>query len=468
MRPLYGRSPTVWLFVVTATMITGFIAANLWSTHRAGAIDQLSASIASNGGPSVQHLLATRTVMRHMEISTAIAVNAGEAGEAIDLAFFTADDATLHRELSGYFSLPTYEGERPLYEAVDLSVARFERAVDRTLAAMERHDLGAARKLLREVHATADRASDDVSRVLDFNTEQVLRLSSEITTVRQRNAQLSLATHLFAALVALGLMLLTVRATRQQARLVAEREQLAELRAQELELFAARVAHDLKNPLSAIALRLAVAESHSDDEVFPRLQQQVRSMSRMIDGLLDFSLAGARPSTPARTRLTELIEEVAASLRPDAEASGAELRVGPCPPAQLAISPGALTSVLSNLMGNALKYVADGSGRHRVEVRAQPARDDRVRIEIEDNGPGIPVDKVRAIFEPFVRLDSHARPGLGLGLATVKRLVEAYGGAVGVHSEVGVGSRFWVELPRARAAAPEAEAAEAPPGELRH
>ena len=79
------------------------------------------------------------------------------------------------------------------------------------------------------------------------------------------------------------------------------------------------------------------------------------------------------------------------------------------------------------------------------------ARDAIVCVEIEDNGPGLPPGAEERVFEPFRRLAQSSQPGIGLGLATVKKLVEAYQGRVGVSSRLGRGSTFWFELPRARA-----------------
>jgi signal transduction histidine kinase len=74
--------------------------------------------------------------------------------------------------------------------------------------------------------------------------------------------------------------------------------------------------------------------------------------------------------------------------------------------------------------------------------------EDRCRVSVEDTGPGIPPNKKSILFEPYVR-GSANEPGIGLGLATVKRLAEAHGGRVGVESALGSGSTFWFELPKA-------------------
>ncbi len=112
----------------------------------------------------------------------------------------------------------------------------------------------------------------------------------------------------------------------------------------------------------------------------------------------------------------------------------------------VACSPGVLTSCIGNLVRNAIKYMGDAAVR-RVVVRVRGAPDG-VRVEVEDTGPGLPPGAETRVFDVFVRADRSGQPGLGLGLATVKRLVEAYGGQVGVMSTPH-GSTFWFELPRA-------------------
>jgi signal transduction histidine kinase len=82
----------------------------------------------------------------------------------------------------------------------------------------------------------------------------------------------------------------------------------------------------------------------------------------------------------------------------------------------------------------------------RIIVRARPMGQ-LVRLEVEDTGPGIAPELQARIFDPFVRGEHSESSGTGLGLSTVKRLVESHGGSLGVRSAPGAGSLFWVELP---------------------
>jgi signal transduction histidine kinase len=117
-----------------------------------------------------------------------------------------------------------------------------------------------------------------------------------------------------------------------------------------------------------------------------------------------------------------------------------------------------LAQVLTNLVSNAVKHSGGGG---RVEVRLRTV-DDRVRLSVLDEGPGVPVEDRERIFERFHQLDStdtRSRGGSGLGLAIAKAIVEEHAGAIGVESAPGRGSEFWFELPVESGAEPESDAA---------
>jgi len=250
--------------------------------------------------------------------------------------------------------------------------------------------------------------------------------------------------------------ILVLRLLRSRDRLTREHSRLLTERAAELEAFAGRVAHDLKNPLGTMAVLVLLAGRHRGDETklqeaFDRLSGQVQRMDQTIDGLLEFARAGANPAPGTSADLRHILDGIVSEVRFAAEAAGTELRIAPFPPTQLACGPAALTSVLSNLLGNAIKYIGNGTqAPRRITIRVRP-RDEMTRIEVQDTGPGLPPGAERIIFEPFRRLAESDQPGIGLGLATVKKIVEAYRGSVGVVSNRGCGSTFWFEMPNAPA-----------------
>jgi signal transduction histidine kinase len=220
-------------------------------------------------------------------------------------------------------------------------------------------------------------------------------------------------------------------------------------RLSELDAFAARVAHDLRSPLQTISLGLAsIAKRISDDAVratAERAQGGVRRLNAMIADLLEFARSGATPEPGASAELETVFGEVGDELRPIAARAEIHLALSVEPGLRAAASPVAVRGIVANLVENAIKYMREGSER---SVAASARAHGRlVRIEIRDTGIGIPAELLPAIFDPFVGA-GRRRDSYGLGLATVKRLVDAHSGTVRVESEEGVGTVFVVELPR--------------------
>jgi two-component system phosphate regulon sensor histidine kinase PhoR len=219
--------------------------------------------------------------------------------------------------------------------------------------------------------------------------------------------------------------------------------------------FVANASHELRTPVAAIQ---AVAEtlagsptmSPADRARFERiLLSHAQRLSRLVSDLLDLSRAEAAAPRPELRpiRLAAPLASAIAAVRERAEAK--QLRIEERLPPELPpvdADDSALEQVLVNLLDNAVKYTPAGG---RVQVRAAPEHS-RVRIEVEDNGVGIPAEHLPRIFERFYLVDparSRELGGTGLGLAIVKHLVQAQGGEVGVSSTVGTGSTFWVTLP---------------------
>jgi len=230
-----------------------------------------------------------------------------------------------------------------------------------------------------------------------------------------------------------------------------ERADLLEQRCVELEHFADRVAHDIMSPLAGVSIALAVAQKTVGSDpaakrVIDRGTQTLLRVRRMVDGLLEFARSGARPPALVETDVRTVLDDVAEGVRDDAEQRNIELRIEPFPPCSVKCSQGVLTSLVSNLVRNAIKYMGSAEVR-RIAVRVEDAGESW-RVSVEDTGPGIPQDKRSTLFEPYVRVDSN-QPGIGLGLATVKRLAEAHGGRVGVDPSPKTGCTFWFELPKA-------------------
>jgi len=223
-------------------------------------------------------------------------------------------------------------------------------------------------------------------------------------------------------------------------------------RTADLEAFSYTIAHDLRAPLRAIHrfsdLLLEDYAERLDDEgrdYLTRLAGGAARMDRLIADLLDFSRVARARSEPRPVNLDEIMEDVRDSLAPEILEKKAKLVVLNGIP-HLRADKVLLTQVLRNLVGNAIKFVSAGT-IPEVKVSAE-ARAPYVRLLIQDNGIGISPEHHQRIFQLFERLHgTDAYPGTGVGLAIVKKAAERMNGRVGLESQIGRGSRFWVDVP---------------------
>lgn len=215
------------------------------------------------------------------------------------------------------------------------------------------------------------------------------------------------------------------------------------------------MSHEMRTPLNGIlgtlelleATKLTDKQSHYVDV----MGTSGRMLLRHVNDVLDVSRMEVEEPEPKRKvfDLVELANSVAESLQSQVAANDNDLTVnvlGPVPRAVIG-DPGRIEQVLVNLVGNAAKFTNDGS--ITVEVEATPGSDD-IDVRVIDTGIGIAEAEVGRVFDDFVTLDasySRRAAGTGLGLGIVKRLVGILGGDVGVESQHGEGSVFWVRLP---------------------
>jgi two-component system phosphate regulon sensor histidine kinase PhoR len=228
--------------------------------------------------------------------------------------------------------------------------------------------------------------------------------------------------------------------------------------------FVNTVSHDLKSPIMAIAmtteLLMKTVPATGEEAYRERCRRILRSanqMTELVTDLLDLGKIEAGLEGPGEpVDLVGLIGDAVKAQTAPAEAKNLAIEVE-TPPATLVTGVRArLAQVMANLIGNAVKYTRDG-GHVRVVVEAGATPDDgRVRVRITDNGIGIPARDLPHVFDKFYRVKNASTAGIvgtGLGLAITRSIVESHGGKIGVESEEGSGSTFWVELPAAPAVA---------------
>ena len=226
-----------------------------------------------------------------------------------------------------------------------------------------------------------------------------------------------------------------------------------EIANKELEAFSYTVSHDLRAPVRHVGgfARLVLEHSHALDAVTQRHIEKIANaaerMGAMIDDLLMLSRAGRRELKSERVDLAALMNDVREEAMRDAAGRNIVWKIGMLPAVEG--DAGLLRQAFVNLVGNAVKYSA-GVAETIIEINAEPADPDQVQISVRDNGTGFDMAYANKLFGVFQRLHSDERfSGTGIGLATVKRIIERHGGRVWADAAVGRGATFYVTLKRA-------------------
>lgn len=229
------------------------------------------------------------------------------------------------------------------------------------------------------------------------------------------------------------------------------------LAAQQME-FVATVSHELRTPLAVIRsagqnLSAGVVDDPEQARRYGQLiETEGRRLTDMVEEVLEFAgLSGnRRPLALRPADLPSLIAEVIAAHQPQLDGAGIQVEVEtPDTLAPIMADEEALRRALSNLVGNAIKYAADGRWL-RVSLRREDHDPPTITLEVADHGPGITSDDAAHVFEPFYRgrhaVDQQIH-GNGLGLSLVARIAEAHGGTVAVSETPGGGATFSLRIP---------------------
>jgi heavy metal sensor kinase len=218
--------------------------------------------------------------------------------------------------------------------------------------------------------------------------------------------------------------------------------------------FLADASHELRTPLAVMRSEIEVTLrggglEPAAREVLASNAEEVGRMSRIVDDLLTLARIdeGRLELAPSRVDLGAVATDVAASLRPLADAQGVPVTVSG-EGVEVDADPESLRRAVRNLVENALKYTGPG-GRVGVEVWR---RNGEAGLTVTDTGPGIPEALLEQIFDRFVRADtarSRSTGGSGLGLSITREIVEAHGGRVWAESTLGEGSAFSIGFPAA-------------------
>ncbi len=273
----------------------------------------------------------------------------------------------------------------------------------------------------------------DVGEFESFNDMQLQALNREVETlVAERTAELR-------------------EYVQQLEAKVAERERIEKLK----DIFVDTVSHELRTPMAIMREGISLLGDGILGEVTEKQQhyldlvkRNLDRLARTINNLLDISQIESGKMTLCRreTELVQLVAEVHSIFKQHAERVGIELRINvPREPVMAEVDPDAVLQMLTNLVGNALKFTSEGF----VEISATKDMDSVV-LKVADSGCGIRPSDMGKLFEKFERGNSLVRReerGSGLGLTITKYLVDLHGGMIQVDSNPGKGTQFLISLP---------------------
>ncbi|MCI0673722.1 MAG: ATP-binding protein [Myxococcaceae bacterium] len=441
-------------FLTVLALLSGVVLFTLWSEASMG--DRLDAL--TQQALERAHLIGTiRVNALSLESATEAHVRATDASGRADADAVMVEILEDIRGASEAYTRELPPRERAAWERFNATAnalaAQVRKAV--TFSNLEKAEEARAH-LVKAIRPLAVELDRQAGQLAEENASETRALLAEMESLRLRHTAVRVGVFLLGLLLSLAVAWhMTERLRRQEETIHAQLTEL-DRRNQELDAFAIRVAHDLVTPLApmrgyiTLIRRTPAGQDAGVAEMLTSLEMGVGRVSGLVEALLRFSRAGqahdsvGELDTAVGVVLMEL-DQVAARERVRLER---QLEAG----VRVLCSQQLLQSVAQNLLSNAVKYSA---GRPDARVLVRLTREGELAVlEVDDNGRGIGAEAQAKLFQPFFRArEVQALPGYGLGLATVKRIVEGHRGTISVRSAPAEGTRVTVRLPLAPAGA---------------
>jgi signal transduction histidine kinase len=452
------------IVVGLSAAVLGIVALGVSAIARLTGIEDHSRLIATDSMPGLSYTTRIELLTYQEELLIQRHILANDLAEKRQIESQIQSLTEKASELmEGYRITPFGDIERPLFNHVVATRPLFLAAVEEVLR-LSRATTSAAAQV--ELQRVFEPESKLYLAALHKSTEHNLSEANDAARDIQQSVVHAKRSTLTEALISLLIALISAFLL---ARVVAETEaagrsiqvlnreleervgELTEL-TQELEAFTYSVSHDLRAPLRHIDGFSKILLDETADHLNPagkramdRIRFGAQQMGRMIDDLLEFSRLGRRDVARRPTNLRSLVDESLEVLKPAMEDRDIDLRIGQLP--VLDCDPSLIKHVMVNLLSNAIKFTRDN--KPAVIEIGQVAGNENPVVFVRDNGVGFDMRYVGKLFGIFQRL--HRREdfeGIGVGLATVQRVIHKHGGRVWAESEIGKGTTFYFTLRR--------------------
>jgi signal transduction histidine kinase len=444
--------------------VLGIVALGVSAIVRLNGIEVLSKLIATDSMPGLNYTtqIELLTYGETILIQNHILTNDPAEKHRIELEIGGINSKTSIL-LEGYRVTPFGDIERPLFNQVISTRPPYLAAVGKVLRMSRDTTSAAAQVELQKVFEPESKpflAALHASTVHNLGeaNDAAQRIQKSVADA-QRASTIEALGSLLGALISAFLLAHVVGQTEAAGRAIQGlnlqlEERIGELTEvnQELEAFTYSVSHDLRAPLRHIDGFSKILLDESADRLneagkraMDRIRYGAQQMGRMIDDLLEFSRLGRRDVTRRPINLRPLVEESLEILKPAMEGRDIDLRIGELP--ILDCDPALIKHVIVNLLSNAIKFTRDN--KPAVIEIGQVVSDETPVVFVRDNGVGFDMRYVDKLFGIFQRL--HRREdfeGIGVGLATVQRVIHKHGGRVWAESEIGKGTTFYFALRR--------------------
>jgi signal transduction histidine kinase len=442
--------------------VLGIVALGVSAVVRLTGIEDLSVLIATDSMPGLSYAsqIELNTYQKSLLIQKHILTNDPVEKRRIETqidALASNSDGLLER----YRNTPFGDIERPLFNQVVATRTPYLAAVEKVLRSSREVTSAAAQVDLQkgfEPESTAFLLAlhRSTAHNLAEANDAAQRIQEKVVTAKKTTILEALGS-LLGALICAFLLAHVVGQTEAAGRAIEGLNLELEGRVgdltevnQELEAFTYSVSHDLRAPLRHIDgfSKILVDESAGQlsdlgKRAVDRIRYGAQQMGRMIDDLLEFSRLGRRDVARRPTNLRPLVDEAIDILKPAMEERDIDMRIGELP--SLDCDPTLLKHVMVNLLSNAIKFTLHCKPAV-IEVGQVTGKETPV-VYVRDNGVGFDMRYVDKLFGIFQRL--HRREdfeGVGVGLATVQRVIHKHGGRVWAESELGKGATFYFSL----------------------